>query len=61
MMDLTIREICLICKGERWIPDPLDPARSKPCPYCDGQGWVEISPANFVPPPPPAPSTRDAA
>jgi hypothetical protein len=46
-MERTIREICLICKGERWLPDPADPARSRPCPHCGGQGWVDIDPRSL--------------
>jgi hypothetical protein len=51
-MEKTVKELCLVCKGERWVPDPLDPARSQPCVYCDRLGWVEIAPANFVEAPP---------
>ena len=46
-MEKTVKEICLICKGERWVPDPLDSARSRPCAYCAGQGWVVVAPSSF--------------
>jgi hypothetical protein len=59
-MEKTVRELCLICKGERWIPDPLDSAHSLPCPYCEAQGWVVVAPANFMESPPdPAPEPRE--
>ncbi|HTB22882.1 MAG TPA: hypothetical protein VK914_09265 [bacterium] len=58
-MEKTVREMCLICKGERWIPDPLDSGRSLPCPYCEAQGWVVVAPANFVEnPEPPGPAEK---
>jgi len=43
----TVREICLVCKGERWLPVPGDPSRSRPCPWCDQLGWVTVSPASL--------------
>ena len=42
-MEKTVKELCLVCGGERWLPDPLDASRSIPCNYCDRLGWVEIS------------------
>jgi hypothetical protein len=62
-MDKTIREICLLCKGERWLEDPLKPGQSRACPYCDAQGWVLVAEGNFLtenPPPgqPPGDSAR---
>jgi hypothetical protein len=57
-MEKTVKEICLICKGERWIPFPQDPGRSQPCPYCDQQGWVEIAPACLEEPVPAHPKPR---
>lgn len=42
-VEKSVHEICLVCRGERWLPDPKDPARSRPCPYCDEQGWVQVS------------------
>jgi hypothetical protein len=50
----TVKELCLVCGGERWLPDPLDPLRSIPCQWCDQLGWVEISlPSLGEAPPPP--------
>ncbi len=46
-MDKTIREICLLCKGERWVEDPLRPGQSLPCRHCDASGWVLVAEANF--------------
>ena len=68
----TVKELCLVCGGERWVADPLDPSRSVACTYCDALGWVEVSlpslgeaapdPSLVQPPAPPtkpsAPSTR---
>lgn len=48
-MDKTIREICLLCKGERWVEDPLKAGQSKACGYCDATGWVLVAEANFSP------------
>ena len=42
-----VLELCLVCRGERWMLDPADPARSIPCPYCDEQGWVQVSAASL--------------
>jgi hypothetical protein len=39
----TVKELCLVCGGERWVADPADPTRSVACPYCDALGWVEVS------------------
>jgi hypothetical protein len=39
----TVKELCLVCGGERWVADPADPGRSIACPYCDALGWVEVS------------------
>jgi hypothetical protein len=49
-MEKTIREICLLCKGERWLDDPLQPGRSRACHYCDAQGWVLVAESNFSSP-----------
>ena len=58
-MPKTVKELCLVCGGERWLPDPLDPARSRPCPWCDQLGWVEVSlPSLGESPPPPQPATE---
>jgi hypothetical protein len=46
-MDKTIREICLLCKGERWMEDPLQPGKSIPCHYCDASGWIRVAESNF--------------
>lgn len=46
-VEKTVKELCLVCRGERWLPDPVDPARSRPCPYCDEQGWVTIAPSSL--------------
>jgi hypothetical protein len=46
-MEKTIREICLLCKGERWLEDPLRPGQSRPCNYCDSSGWVLVAESNF--------------
>jgi hypothetical protein len=46
-MEKTIREICLLCNGERWLDDPLKPGQSKPCGYCESTGWVLVAEANF--------------
>lgn len=46
-MQKTVKEICLVCKGERWIPDPSGGARSRPCPYCDESGWVQVAPSSL--------------
>jgi hypothetical protein len=46
-VEKSVREICLLCRGERWLPEILHPERSRPCPYCEGQGWVLISPASL--------------
>ena len=51
----TVKELCLVCGGERWLPDPLDPSRSIPCAWCDQLGWVEISLASLGEEPNPAP------
>lgn len=45
-MEKTVHELCLVCRGERWLPDALQP-RSVPCPYCKGEGWVTVSPASL--------------
>jgi hypothetical protein len=53
-VEKSVREICLVCRGERWLPEILHPERSRPCPYCNGEGWVLISPASLgeqAPPP----------
>lgn len=42
-MEKSIYEICLVCRGERWLLDPR--GASRPCPYCDEHGWVTVSPA----------------
>ncbi|HXB98330.1 MAG TPA: hypothetical protein VNZ54_09765 [bacterium] len=58
----TVKELCLVCGGERWVADPADPARSVACPYCDALGWVEVSLPSLgereepSAPPPPKPS-----
>jgi hypothetical protein len=49
-MEISVRELCLVCGGERWIPDPAGQGRSRPCPDCDAQGWVDVSPACLPPP-----------
>lgn len=54
-MQKTVKELCLVCRGERWVADPLDPARSVACPYCDALGWVEISPSSLDGEPPDTP------
>jgi len=62
-MQKTVKELCLVCKGERWLPEPGDPARSRPCPYCDQLGWVEVSLASLGEAPaaaPPSPSAPPA-
>ena len=46
-MEKTVHELCLVCRGERWIPDPKDAGHSIPCPYCDEQGWVTIAPSSL--------------
>ena len=46
-MEKTIREICLLCKGERWLDDPLNPGQSRPCGYCESTGWVLVAESNF--------------
>lgn len=51
----TVKELCLVCGGGRWIPDPADASRSQPCPYCDALGWVSIDPRSLGAPPKPAP------
>ena len=52
----TVKELCLVCGGERWVADPADPTRSVACPYCDSLGWVEVSlPSLGEPENPPAP------
>jgi hypothetical protein len=66
-MEKTVKELCLVCGGERWLPDPLDASRSIPCVYCDQLGWVEISLASLgearpkpLAPPEPAPAASPA-
>lgn len=57
-MEKTVHEICLVCRGERWLPDPTGAGPSQPCPYCDEHGWVTVSPASLGedgPNPSPAP------
>jgi len=59
----TVKELCLVCGGERWVADPLDPGRSVACPYCDALGWVEVSLPSLgeaVPEASPAPSLAPA-
>ncbi|HTB34900.1 MAG TPA: hypothetical protein VK842_08560 [bacterium] len=58
----TVKELCLVCGGERWVADPGDPTRSVACPYCDALGWVEVSLSSLgeqepeaAPPPAPKP------
>ena len=46
----TVKELCLVCGGDRWLSDPLDPSRSVACGYCDSLGWVEVSPASLPSP-----------
>jgi hypothetical protein len=46
-VEKTIKELCLVCRGERWLPEILDPSRSRPCPYCNGEGWVTIAPSSL--------------
>jgi hypothetical protein len=46
-VEKEVRELCLVCRGERWLPDLADPSRSRPCPHCQGEGWVLISPASL--------------
>lgn len=46
-MEKTVLELCLLCRGGKWMSDPADPRRSIPCPYCDEQGWVRVSPASL--------------
>jgi hypothetical protein len=59
----TVKELCLVCGGERWLPDVLDPARSVACRWCDQLGWVEISLPSLgeAPPPPPGPAPGPGA
>jgi|GEM_PF-4414338 hypothetical protein len=47
MVQKTVKELCLVCGGERWVADPADPGRSVPCPYCDALGWVQVSLASL--------------
>lgn len=42
-VEKRVHELCLVCGGERWIRDPKEPSRSMACPYCDAQGWVDVS------------------
>lgn len=42
-VEKQVHELCLVCGGERWIRDPQEPSRSKACPYCDAQGWVDVA------------------
>jgi hypothetical protein len=46
-VEKSVRELCLVCRGERWLPEIQDPSRSRPCPHCQGEGWVLISPASL--------------
>lgn len=46
-IEKTVKELCLVCRGEKWLPRLDDPARSQPCPHCQGEGWVLISPASL--------------
>jgi hypothetical protein len=45
-MEKTIREICLLCNGERWLEDLSRPGQSRPCGYCDSNGWVLVAAAS---------------
>lgn len=55
-VEKTVHELCLVCGGERWVPDLLDPSRSRPCPYCDDQGWVTVALPSLGEAPLPQPS-----
>lgn len=46
-VERTVKELCLICRGERWLPDLVEQGRSRPCPHCRGEGWVTVSAASL--------------
>ena len=58
-VEKTVHELCLVCGGERWVPDLLDPKRSLPCPYCDDQGWVTVALPSLGEKPPAQPDAED--